>query len=75
MPTSEADLLALLRLERRSQQATKRDYEILRKQYQRYIIIIIIQRQSFLVHFQSWISDGRPQNSRTAAICDFYQFY
>ena len=53
MPTSEADLLALLRLERRSQQATKRDYEILRKQYQRYIIIIIIQRQSFLVHFQS----------------------
>ena len=35
-PTSEADLLALLRIERRSQQATKRDYEILRKQYQRY---------------------------------------
>ncbi len=33
---SDRDLLALLRLERMAQQATQRDYEALRKQYQRY---------------------------------------
>lgn len=33
---SEADLLGLLQLERLAQQATRRDYELLRKQYQRY---------------------------------------
>lgn len=34
--SSEADLLGLLQLERLAQQATRRDYELLRKQYQRY---------------------------------------
>lgn len=32
---SQADLLALLQLERLAQQATRRDYELLRKQYER----------------------------------------
>lgn len=35
---ADGDLLALLRLERLAQQATQRDYEALRKQYQRYFV-------------------------------------
>lgn len=38
--TTEGDLLALLQLERLAQQATRRDYELLRKQYQRYIGVV-----------------------------------
>jgi hypothetical protein len=35
---NESDLLALLQLERLAQQASRRDYELLRKQYQRYFL-------------------------------------
>ena len=38
---SDRDLLALLRLERMAQQATQRDYEALRKQYQRYCCFLV----------------------------------
>lgn len=37
---NESDLLALLQLERLAQQASRRDYELLRKQYQRYFFFI-----------------------------------
>lgn len=39
--SSEGDLLALLQLERLAQQATRRDYELLRKQYQRYFLCAV----------------------------------
>lgn len=44
---NESDLLALLQLERLAQQASRRDYELLRKQYQRYFFLTKIF-QSFL---------------------------
>lgn len=37
--SSEGELLALLQLERLAQQASRRDYELLRKQYQRYFCL------------------------------------
>ncbi len=36
--SSEGELLALLQLERLAQQASRRDYELLRTQYQRYFL-------------------------------------
>lgn len=39
---NESDLLALLQLERLAQQASRRDYELLRKQYQRYFLFFVV---------------------------------
>ena len=44
---NESDLLALLQLERLAQQASRRDYELLRKQYQRYFFDFSLLRFLF----------------------------
>lgn len=48
---SDRDLLALLRLERMAQQATQRDYEALRKQYQRYCCFFFLFQNAFFSAF------------------------
>ena len=49
---NESDLLALLQLERLAQQASRRDYELLRKQYQRYFFL-----------YRDFFSRARPFNN------------
>ena len=65
--SGEGDLLALLQLERLAQQASRRDYELLRKQYQRYFSFLFLPRffsRAWPFRNSSWRTEFVQNKSR-----------
>lgn len=68
---SQADLLALLQLERLAQQATRRDYELLRKQYERYdsrfLCLAFVTRANKPVELHQWLRSVAQNTHRVVS--------